>query len=402
MSSHVLKNSTSAHRMQSWGAVLTLAFATFLVVTTEMLPVGLLTPIAEQFSISISLSGLLMTLPAMIAAVSSPLIVLFTHKIDRKKLLIFAAILLIVCNSLAAFTPYFELLLISRIFVGVCIGIIWAIAGGIAPRLVASQHISLATSFIFGGVATASVIGIPLGIFIGDWLNWRSAFILIAGLSLILLLLMKVFLPSLTSDSKNLSVKAFSTQIKRPVILVGLAITLLLVSGHFMAFTYIRPLLISHLNTSGEQLSLILFFYGIAGIFGNFIFGLSAGKKLNFSLIFIMLLITVCLILFVALPLSMLSGGMIIIVWGAAYGGVSVTLMTWMIAHSNRYIEITSALYIAFFNGGIALGSALGSVVVLLNGLNTNLIASSLLFITAMLILTIYLTKTPTHSKNCH
>lgn len=123
MSSHVLKNSTSAHRVQSWGAVLTLAFATFLVVTTEMLPVGLLTPIAEQFSISISLSGLLMTLPAMIAAVSSPLIVLFTHKIDRKKLLIFAAILLIVCNSLAAFTPYFELLLISRIFVGVCIGI---------------------------------------------------------------------------------------------------------------------------------------------------------------------------------------------------------------------------------------------------------------------------------------
>ncbi|GAB1437595.1 MFS transporter [Providencia sp.] len=397
----MLNNSTSSHGSQSWGAVLTLALATFLVVTTEMLPVGLLTPIAEQFSISISLSGLLMTLPAIIAAISSPLIVLFTHKVDRKKLLIFGALLLVVCNSLAAFTPCFELLLISRIFVGICIGIIWAIAGGIAPRLVAPSHISLATSLIFGGVAAASVIGIPLGIFIGDWLNWRSAFILITALSIVLLLLMKVFLPSLTSDSKNLSINVFATQIKRPVILVGLAITLLLVSGHFMAFTYIRPLLISHLNASGEQISLLLFFYGIAGIFGNFIFGLSAGKKLNFSLIVIMLLITICLILFVAFPLSMLSGGIIIIIWGAAYGGVSVTLMTWMITHSNRHIEITSALYIAFFNGGIALGSALGSIVVLLNGLNINLIVSTLLFIAAMLILTIYFSKNPTHSKSC-
>ncbi|HEM6843939.1 MFS transporter [Providencia rettgeri] len=393
MFSQCIKHSNSISTLRSWGAILTLTLATFIVVTTEMLPVGLLTPIANQFSISIGLSGLLMTLPAVVAAICSPLVILFTEQIDRKKLLILGALLLVVCNLLAAITSHFTLLLIGRLFIGLCIGIIWAIAGGIAPRLVASAHVNLATSMIFGGVAAASVVGIPLGVFMGEWWDWRSAFFLMSALSCILLLLMVVLLPSLPTVTPP-SANAFIAQLKRPTILLGLAITLLLVSGHFMVFTYIRPLLVTNIHATGEQLSIMLFFYGIAGIFGNFIFGLTAGKKLNLSLFIIITIIIACLFLLAILPLTTLIGGLTIIAWGMAYGGVSVTLMTWMITHSLQHIEITGSLYIAFFNAGIALGSALGSMVVFLYGLSANLIIAVLLLTTALLALAIYHLKT--------
>lgn len=393
MHSQFIKSQQTKNKQHSWGAILTLTLATFIVVTTEMLPVGLLTPIAEQFSISISLSGLLMTLPAVVAAISSPLVILFTQRIDRKKLLIFGAFLLVACNLLAASTSYFELLLMSRLLIGVCIGIIWAIAGGIAPRLVAPHSVNLATSLIFGGVAAASVVGIPLGVFIGEWWDWRSAFFLMSALSFILLLLMAIFLPSLPMIAPP-SAKAFITQLKRPVMLLGLAITLLLVSGHFMAFTYIRPLLITNIHTTGEQLSILLFFYGIAGILGNFIFGLTAEKRLNLSLFIIIASIIICLFLLTILSPSSFIASLIIIGWGIAYGGVSVVLMNWMIVHSLQYIEITGSLYIAFFNAGIALGSAIGSIVVLLYGLSVNLISATLLLTAALFALAAYQYRT--------
>ncbi|WP_265693509.1 MFS transporter, partial [Providencia rustigianii] len=213
MSSNLSIESIANSTEYSWKAVIAATLATFTVVTTEMLPIGLLNPIAEQYSVSTGTVGLLMTLPAIVAAISAPVVILFTRYLDRKILLVFGAFLLMLCNLIAAFTPYFSLLLVSRVFVGVCIGIIWAIAGGIAPRLVPSQKIGFATSLIFGGVAAASVIGVPLSVFIGEWLGWRKAFLAMGSLSFILVLLLMRYLPSLPVQSIP-TLKAFTNQIK--------------------------------------------------------------------------------------------------------------------------------------------------------------------------------------------
>ncbi|OAT54734.1 MFS transporter [Providencia heimbachae] len=376
---------STTDRQQFWGAVFTITLATFIVVTTEMLPIGLITPIASQFLVSKSAVGLLMTLPAITAALSAPLIILFTRSLNRKILLLFAAILLMICNLIAASTPHFNILLISRIFVGICIGIIWAIAGGIASRLVKPSRINIATSLIFGGVAAASVIGVPLGVMVSEWLGWRSAFLVMSGLSFILILLMSVFLPSLPVLSTP-TIKVFITQIKRPIISIGLLITFLLVSGHFVAFTYVQPLL-STIHISGEQLGAILLLYGLAGILGNFIFGISSGKRLTLTLLIITLGILFTLFIFKLMPLNFWLSSINMILWGFAYGGVSVSLMTWMIVHSAKNIEITSSLYITFFNMGIAIGSALGSIAVSFDGLSANLLIAILLILMVLIII---------------
>jgi predicted MFS family arabinose efflux permease len=371
---------------QRWGAILTLMLATFSVVTTEMIPVGLLTPIVEDFSVSLATTGFLMTLPAISAAISSPLIVLFTRSVDRKTLLLIGALLLTLCNLVAALTPYYWLLLISRLFVGVCIGIIWALAGGLVPRLVVAPSVALATSLVFGGVAAASVLGVPFGVLMGAWLGWRVAFASMSFISLLLflsLLTQLPFLPAMTSPT----FKTFITEIKRPIIINGLLITLLIVSGHFMAFTYIRALLSNNDLISVDLLGGLLLIYGLAGIVGNFLFGLTANKHLNFAVVMIASGLILSLGAYIFFPMSVWMALSIMVLWGIAYGGVSVTLMTWMMRYSAHNIEATSSLYIAFFNSGIALGSALGGAFVSLYGLIGNLHVAVLSFVAALALL---------------
>ncbi|WP_430248537.1 MFS transporter [Providencia sp. PAZ2] len=371
---------------QRWGAILTLMLATFSVVTTEMIPVGLLTPIVEDFSVSLATTGFLMTLPAISAAISSPLIVLFTRSVDRKTLLLIGALLLTLCNLVAALTPYYWLLLISRLFVGVCIGIIWALAGGLVPRLVVAPSVALATSLVFGGVAAASVLGVPFGVLMGEWLGWRAAFASMSFISLLLFLSLLMQLPALPAMVSP-TFKTFITEIKRPIIMNGLLITLLIVSGHFMAFTYIRALLSNNDLISVDLLGGLLLIYGLAGIVGNFLFGLTANKHLNFAVVMIASGLILSLGAYIFFPLSVWMALSIMVLWGIAYGGVSVTLMTWMMRYSAHNIEATSSLYIAFFNSGIALGSALGGVFVSLYGLIGNLHVAVLSFVAALALL---------------
>ncbi|HGN0867929.1 TPA: MFS transporter [Providencia alcalifaciens] len=371
---------------QRWGAILTLMLATFSVVTTEMIPVGLLTPIVEDFSVSLATTGFLMTLPAITAAISSPLIVLFTRSVDRKTLLLIGALLLTLCNLVAALTPYYWLLLISRLLVGICIGIIWALAGGLVPRLVAAPAVALATSLVFGGVAAASVLGVPFGVLMGEWLGWRAAFASMSFISLLLFLSLLIQLPALPAMVSP-TFKTFITEIKRPIIMNGLLITLLIVSGHFMAFTYIRALLSNNGLISVDFLGGLLLIYGLAGIVGNFLFGLTTNKHLNFAVVMIASGLILSLGAYIFFPLSVWMALSIMVLWGIAYGGVSVTLMTWMMRYSAHNIEATSSLYIAFFNSGIALGSALGGAFVSLYGLVGNLHVAVLSFVAALALL---------------
>ncbi|MCT5580397.1 MFS transporter, partial [Pseudomonas aeruginosa] len=166
-----------------WLATFAIALSTFTVVTAEMLPVGLLTPIVSTLNASIGRAGLLISLPALFAALFAPLVVLGARRTDRRSLLIAFLLLLIAANLLAAAATSMVLLFAARILLGFCIGGIWAIAGGLAERLVPPTSVGLALSVIFGGVAAASVFGVPLGVFLGEALGWRMAFLAVAVLA---------------------------------------------------------------------------------------------------------------------------------------------------------------------------------------------------------------------------
>lgn len=370
-----------------WLAVTAAALAIFCVVTTEMLPVGLLTPIASSLDTPTGNAGLMISLPALLAALFAPLVVIAAGGMDRRQILCGLLGLLVSANLASALAPTMSWMLAARVLVGFCMGGIWAIAGGLAARLVPGHAIGLATAIIFGGVAAASVLGVPLGAFIGDLAGWRWAFgcmALLSGLVLVLQLAVMSALPV----SGSVSLRQFGAQLANRQLQIGLLLTLLLVAGHFMAFTFVRPLLLSVSGFDARWIGALLLAYGIAGIVGNFLTGVIAARHPVLTLMAIALGLLLTPLLFLAVGGSHIGGGVVLLAWGLAYGGVSVGLMTWMMRAAPHALEIATALYVGVFNIGIALGAWAGGQLVDGVGLTTNLwlaagFAALSLFLTA-------------------
>jgi predicted MFS family arabinose efflux permease len=371
-----------------WLAVTAVGLATFSVVTTEMLPVGLLTPIAKTLDTSPGTAGLMISLPALLAALFAPLAVIASGGVDRRRILCGLLGLLVVANIASALAPSMAWMLAARVLVGFCMGGIWAIAGGLACRLVPDHSVGLATSIIFGGVAAASVLGVPLGALVGDFAGWRWAFGGMALFSGLVLALHLAVIPKLPVTG-SVTVRQFGEQLGNRKLQVGLLLTLALVAGHFMVFTFVRPLLISVSGFDSQWVSALLFAYGLAGIAGNFLAGIIAAQRTAQTLIAISLGLLLVPVLFLIIGHSNI-GGIVLLVWGLAYGGVSVGLMTWMMKAAPRAVEIATALYVGVFNVGIALGAWAGGLVLDGIGLTGNLwVAGGLATIALLLSLSI-------------
>ncbi|HDS8778859.1 TPA: MFS transporter [Klebsiella michiganensis] len=355
--------STIKHVRSSWTAVIAVGLATFSVVTTEMLPVGLLTSIAGTLNITTGSAGLMISLPALLAALFAPLVVIAAGGLDRRWILCGLLALLVMANLASALAPNLVVMLAARIFVGFCIGGIWAVAGGLAVRLVPESATGLATSIIFGGVAAASVLGVPLGAFIGDVIGWRWAFGSMALFSALVLGLHLTVIPPLPVPG-SASISLFIAQLGNRKLLTGLFLTLLLVMSHFVAFTFVRPLLISVSEFDTQWIGTILFAYGIAGIAGNFLVGIYSARYTTLTLIAIAIGLVLTPLLFISAGQTVTGGGVILIFWGLAYGGLSVGLMTWMMKAAPRAVEVAAALYVGVFNTGIALGAWAGGKIV--------------------------------------
>lgn len=365
-----------------WWAVSAVGLATFSVVTTEMLPVGLLTPVAEDLGASTGTAGLMISLPAVLAAVFAPLVVIAAGGIDRRRILCALLGLLLVANLASA--PGIGSLLAARVLVGFCMGGIWAIAGGLAARLVPAQRIGLATSIIFGGVAAASVLGVPVGVLIGDAWGWRSAFIAMALFSAAVMALHVWVVPALPV-STSVRPRQFAQQLGHRGLQRGLGLTLLLVSGHFIAFTYVRPLLTSLSGVDASWVGALLFAYGLAGIVGNFLAGPLAARHPRGTLLAIASSLLLTPVLFLWMGSTPAGGSVLMLVWGLAYGGVSVGLMSWMMKAVPQAVEIATALYVAVFNIGIAMGAWSGGRLLDGVGLHANLWAAAVLAGSALL-----------------
>ncbi|MCD0505007.1 MFS transporter [Bordetella petrii] len=366
-----------------WLAVASGGLATFAVVTTEMLPVGLLTSIAQTVHASTGTTGLLLTVPALLAALFAPLVIVAAGGIDRRHILSILFVLLIIANLATALAPSMAWLLAARVLVGLCIGGIWAVASGLAVRLVPAKSVGLATSIIFGGVAAASVLGVPLGALIGDLAGWRMAFGSMAMLAALVLALHLWSMPPLPVG-RSVSVGALLQAWSNPGLRLGLLMTLLLVAGHFMAFTFVRPWLLSVSGFHPEWMGVLLFAYGTAGIVGNFVAGLNAARRVGWTLIVIAAGLATTLLLLFATAGSAWGGALVLLLWGLAYGGVSVSVMTWTMKAAASNLEPATAWSVAIFNLAISMGSFLGGQMVDSHGLRVNALAACGLLVLAL------------------
>ncbi len=359
----------SAATRARWLAVSSVAVGTFTIVTSEMLPVGLLTSIAAALDVSDGTAGLMMSVPGLVAAVSAPVLAITTRRLDRRVTLLGLMALLAVANLTGAFAPNYPVMLAARVLTGVSIGGFWAFAAGLGLRLVPEGSVGRATSIILAGVSVASVLGVPVATFISSFAGWRTAFIAMGVLALALLALLAATLPPLPGEpraraSEPLPHEAPAHALEGQLawlsgpLGVVLVLTVLIVSGHFAAFTYVRPFLEQVSHAGPALVSTALLLYGAAGVAGNFAAGARAARNPKPVLVALAVLMALST---AALPLIGLPV-IVLVVWGLGYGGVGVTLQLWIMRSGGG--EMGTALFVGAFNVSIALGSFAGGRVV--------------------------------------
>jgi predicted MFS family arabinose efflux permease len=352
---------TQLDRRTGWPAVLVVSTGIFTVVTAEMLPVGLLTPMGAALRVSEGAAGQTLTTTGVVAAVAAPLVVPALGRLDRRTALVALTGLLAAANLLAAWSPTFPVMIVARVLVGIAMGGIWALAAGLAVRLVPPGSVGRATATIFSGIAVASVLGVPAGTFLGALAGWRAAFVVVGGLSAVVALAMAVALPRLPAERAT-GLSGVTALLRNPRVLTGLVVVALLVVGHFGAYTYVRPVLEGR-AVDAQLIGTLLLVYGVAGVLGNFVAGTAAVRSVRRT-VQVLAALLVAAVALLALAPSAPAAAVALVVWGLGYGGVSVTAQTWMTVAAPDAREAASSLFAGVFNGAIALGAVGGGLVV--------------------------------------
>ncbi|WGD37369.1 MFS transporter [Lysinibacter sp. HNR] len=373
----------ATRRLSPWAAVAAITASTFTVVTSEMMPVGLLTPLADALGVSEGIAGLSLTITGVLGAVLSPFAPVLIGRLDRRIALIVFMGLLAVANLVSGFAQTFTVLMLSRVLLGVALGLVWGIAAGIGLRLVDESQIGKAMTWIFSGVALASVLGIPAGTYTASLIDWRAAFFTLAALSGVVVVVLAITLPRLPVTERA-TVRGLFGVLGNSGVRNGLIVTACVVVGHFTAFTYVRPLLDGS-GATPAVIALILAFYGAAGIAGTFGLGPLAGSRPRTSSLVVTAGIATCIAL-LTLDLGLSIVVIVVAAWGVAYGGVAVSTQSWTRQADPARVETSAAIWSGVFNAGIAAGAALGGTLIDGAGLGVTLWTGATLAAIAALI----------------
>lgn len=357
----------SLNKRRSTMALLALAVSAFAIGTTEFISVGLLPLIANDLNIPVTTAGLTVSLYALGVTFGAPILTSLTSRMSRKSLLLWIMIIFIIGNSLAFSATSIGVLLVARVIAAFSHGIFMSIGSTIAADLVPENRRASAISIMFTGLTVATVTGVPFGTFIGQQFGWRLAFLLIVIVGVIAFFANWILVPS---DLKKGEKTSFRDQVKLVTngrLMLLFIITALGYGGTFVVFTYLSPLLQEVTGFKEGTVAVILLIYGVAIAIGNMLGGKLSNRNPIRSL-FYMFIIQAIVLFILSFTAPFKVAGLITILFMGLLAFMNVPgLQTYVVILAERFvpsaIDVASAVNIAAFNAGIALGSYLGGII---------------------------------------
>ncbi|WGD28811.1 MFS transporter [Ancylobacter sp. WKF20] len=349
-------------------ALFALTIAAYAIGTTEFVIVGLLPTVAADLAIDLPRAGLIVSVYALGVTFGAPILTALTGRVARKPLLLGLMALFVIGNSAAALSPGYETLLVARVVSAFAHGVFFSVGATIAADLVPADRRASAIALMFMGLTVAIVTGVPLGTFIGQNFGWRATFWAVAGLGVVAFLAIAALLPSTLSRAEPARLIEQLRVLGSGRLLIVYGMTALGYGGTFVAFTYLAVILEHITGFSSASVSLILVLYGLAIAAGNLVGGRIADRDPVKALTVLFLAQAGVLALF---SLTAVSPWLALPTL-AALGFLSFAnvpgLQIYVVELARRYrpgaVDVASALNIAAFNLGIAVGAWVGGRVV--------------------------------------
>nr|WP_314592783.1 sugar transporter [uncultured Neisseria sp.] len=363
---------------KQWVSVCALAVGAFIFNTTEYIPIALLSDIGQSFGKPATEVGMMITVYAWIVALLSLPLMLMTKNIERRKLLLMLFALFALFHALSFFSWNFNILLVSRIGIALTHAVFWSITASLAVRLAPTGKTNQALGLLSTGTVLAMVLGIPLGRVVGQYFGWQLSFLLIGVCAAGVMLVLAKNLPALPSQNTG-SLSSLPSLFKRRNLMLLYAMTVLIITAHFTAYSYIEPFVLQVGGFKAEQVTIVLSLYGLAGFAASYLFGKWFAKSQRLFMlgaVAVILLSALLLLPFASFPYTVYA---LVFIWGVAIVIVSLGMVSKVLAFASDATDVANSIYSGLYNVGIGGGALLGHYVTVWFGLSNIGIAGALL-----------------------
>lgn len=342
-----------------------LAIAAFVVGMVELIVGGILSLIVEDLQISISAAGQLITIFSVSFAISGPILINLTAKLERKKLYLYTMAIFMISNLIVVFTSSYAAIIAARAFSAMSGSVIVVLSVSMAASLVPESHKGRAIGIIYMGISGSLVLGVPIGMVIGNAYGWRAPFLVIAVLSLLSMVSIALFTKRMAPNPVVPLRKQLSL-LKNGKIISAQLIVLLLLTGHLTLYGYLQPYVESTFHVSNNMMSVVYFLFGIAAVSGGGIGGWIAdrfGTKRSILAIVAFFAASMFAVMLTA-QISFWVFLITMMIWSALSWAISPAQQTYLLQLAPDNAETQLSLNSSMLHLGIASGSVIGSTVI--------------------------------------
>lgn len=385
-----MKQTESSHETRAGDAVIFLSGARAAValaalgacaacfITAESLPIGLLPEVSESLHRSLSATGLLVTIYALVVVAATVPLTHLTRRVPRRVLLAAVASVLVLGCLGSALAPSFWTLLAARIATALAQSIFWAVGPVEATNLVRPELRGRAVSAVFGGSATGLVLGLPAVTWLGHLVGWRLAFVALASAGLLLLAAIVVALPTRipASDRSDAGRSAGHLLYRLTVVTTGLS-----VAAFYSAYTYVSAFLVRLSGVSHGSVTLVLLGAGLASTLGLSTGGMLYTRYREGAIAFAVATMTLALLCLFAFAKLTVLAALFVALNSLGLGLLSVAGQTAVIDHGPHN---GTAWFSTAFNVGIATGPLIGALTLATSGLRSTALAGALIAAAAL------------------
>jgi DHA1 family inner membrane transport protein len=340
--------------------LMALAVAAFGIGTSEFIIMGLLPNLADDFHVSIPRAGVLVTGYALSVTIGAPIVAIATAKLERKFALLLLMGIFTLGNLACAIAPSYNLLFAARVLTALCHGAFFGIGSVVATNLVPRNQRAQAIALMFSGLTLANVLGVPAGTALGQAYGWRAAFWAIVPIGFAAATALFFLLPKQSAGTGSL-LHEFRV-LRKPQVLLVLAMSVLTSASLFCVFTYIAPTLEVVTRVAPHTVTLTLLLFGVGITIGNLLGGALADWRPTAFLVGSLLTLIASLIaLYFAEP-HIVPAIAMILVWGAVQFAAGAPLQSRIVDQAAAAPNLASTLNQGAFNFGNATGASLGGI----------------------------------------